>query len=384
MGHTADPLRARPLKADHEEIDPEFCRAVMIEGRAGKLLRSAGVLGIVAAMALVGGGAWSASPSQGSERVVAEVGRDVITAETLDRALGPRRYRSERQRYEFQRQKLEELINDKLLGQEAARRGISVQRLKEIEVNPHVWVTPGEVDAFYREHKDSMPASESAAKETLKRYLDQQRELEATKRFLDRLRAATRVTVKLEPPASLADYLVVPVAPVKGPRDAPITIVEFSDFQCPFCAQAQTVLKEVFRAYPNEVKLVYRHFPLERHAQARLAAEAAECGAQQGKFWEYHDRVFAGASELSAAHLRTVAEALGLDHQAFSTCLETGGSRARVSEDLEDGRRAGVTATPTFFINGRMVEGLPPFATFKKIIDLHLALRDPRGAGRRE
>ena len=355
-------------------------RAVKIGGRAGKLLKGAGVVGIMAAMALVGDRAWSGSASQGSERVLAEVGGDVITADTLDRALGPRRYRSERQRYEFQRQKLDELVNDKLLQQEAARRGISVQRLKDTEVKSHGRVTPQEVDAFYREHKDSIPASESVAKETLKRYLEQQGELEATKRLLERLRAKTRVHVKLEPPAAIADSVVVPGALVKGPPDAPITIVEFSDFQCPFCASAQAVLKQVLEAYPNEVKIVFRHFPLERHPEAKIAAEAAECAARQGKFWEYHDRLFANPSAISVIHLGLVAEEVGLDRPAFSTCRETGASRARVNEDLDRGARAGVTATPTFFVNGRRVEGAQTFLTFKKIIDPYLTLRRPQGA----
>jgi len=355
---------------------------VKIGSRVRKLLKGAGVLGIAAAASLVAGTAWpAASPPEG-ERVMAEVGPDVITADTLDRALGPRRYRSDRHRYEFRRQKLEELINDKLLEQEVARRGISIEQLKETEIKPHVRVTPQEVDAFYRARKDSIPASESVAKETLKRYLEEQRELEVTERFLERLRSTTRVQVKLVPPAPPADYLAVPGAPVRGPQKAPITIVEFSDFQCPFCASAETVLKQVLDTYPNDVKLVFRHFPKVDIPQAKLAAEAAECAARQGKFWEYHDRLFAGPSEISATDLGTIAEAISLDRQAFSTCLETGASRVRVNTDLDHGVRAGVTATPTFFVNGRRVEGAQPFATFKKIIDTQLTLRRPQGAAR--
>jgi protein-disulfide isomerase len=328
-------------------------------------------------MSLAAGTAWPNASSPGAKGVVAEVGRDVITADGLDLALGPRRYRSAQQRYEFQRQKLDELINDKLLEQEAARRGVSVERLKETEVKAHVRVTPQEVDAFYRERKDSIPAPESVARQTLTRYLEQQRELEGTRRLLERLRAKTRVQVKLQPPPSPAEYLAVSGAPVKGPPNAPVTIVEYSDFQCPFCARARIVLQQVLDTYPDQVKLVFRHFPLERHPEAKLAAEAGECAARQGRFWEYHDQLFAGSPELSLARLHSLAESLGLDRQAFSTCLEAGASRAKISEDLELGRRAGVTATPTFFVDGHMLEGAQPFATFKKIIDQHLVLRRP-------
>ena len=350
-----------------------------IEGRARNVLKGAGVLGIATAIAVIGGRAWPASPPERGERVVAEVGGDVITAEILDRALGPRRYRSERQRYEFRRQKLNELIDGKLFEQEAVRRGVSVERLKEMEVKPRVRVTMQEVDAFYREHKDSIPASQSVARDALKRHLERQRELEVTKELLERLRAKTWVHVDLGPPPLPTTPLVVPGAPIKGPPGASITIVEFSDFQCPFCARAQPVLKEVLAAYPRDVKIVFRHFPLDRHAEAKRAAEASECAARQGKFWEYHDRLFATQSEISANHLGTIAEELHLDRQAFSTCLETGAARARLDEDLEHGRRAGVTATPTFFINGRMVEGAQGLLTFKKIIDPYLTLRRPQG-----
>jgi protein-disulfide isomerase len=336
-------------------------------------------------MVLIAGNAWSASsPGQADQRVAAEVDRDVITVETLDQALGPRRYKSEAQRYTFQRQKLDELINDKLLQQEAARRGVSVERLKETEVKARVRVTPEEVETFYRERKGSIPASESAAKDGLKRYLEQEREQEITRQLLERLRANAQVKIHLARPAAMAvEPLVVPGAPVKGPRQAAVTIVEFSDFQCPFCANAQAVLRQVLETYPGDVKLVYRHFPLERHSQAKLAAEAAECAAQQGKFWEYHDQLFASAAELTRTRLQSLAETVGLEPQGFSTCLESGASAARVAEDLAAGKKAGVVGTPTFFVNGRMLEGAQPFAAFKKIVDLYLVLSGPRSSARR-
>jgi protein-disulfide isomerase len=335
-------------------------------------------------MALVPGQAGSASsPGQPGQRVAAEVDRDVITVETLDGALGPRLYKSEAQRYTFQRQKLDELINDKLLEQEAARRGMSVERLKEIEVKARVRVTAEEVERFYRERKGSIPASGSTAQDALKRYLEQQREQEITKQLLERLRANAQVKIHLERPAAMAaERLVVAGAPVKGPRQAAVTIVEFSDFQCPFCANAQAVVRRVLERYPGDVKLVYRHFPLERHAQAKLAAEASECAARQGKFWEYHDQLFASAPDLTRTRLQSLAEMVGLEPQGFSTCLDSGASAARVAEDLDAGKKAGVVGTPTFFVNGRMLEGAQPFAAFEKIVDLYLVFRGPRASVR--
>jgi protein-disulfide isomerase len=337
------------------------------------------VCGALGLLGLTSGRAWPASPPGAAVTVVAEVGPEVITAEALDQALGPRRYRSEQQRYEFQRLKLEELIDDELFEQEAARRGLSVERLKEIEIKARVGVSSDEVDTFYRERKNSLPASEAAAKDALRRYLEQQREVDATRQFVERLRARTPVTVKLDAPPPLRDYLVVPRAPVAGPRDAPVTIVEFSDFQCQFCATAHRVLKQVLAAYPREVRLVYRHFPLGGHPAAKPAAEAAECAGQQGRFWEYHDRLFAQPAAVDATRFRTIADELGLDGRAFASCLDGGSMRSRVSQDVDEGRRAGVTATPTFFVDGQLLEGAQPFEKFKSLIDLHLTLRPPRG-----
>jgi len=341
------------------------------------LLPSLRALGVAVAVLLASEG-WAASPPTPAEdHLVAEVDGEAITAEMLDQALGHRAYRSTQQRYQFQRLKLDELINEKLLQREAARRGISVQRLIEAEVKAKVRVTNQEVEAFYRERKDSVPASEPVAEQAFRRYLEQQQEVELTKQLVDSLRARARVQVHLEAPP-IDEYLVVPGAPFRGPKNAPVTIVAFSDFQCPFCAKAQAVLQDVLEAYPQEVKLVYRHFPPEHNTQAKLAAEAAECAAQQGRFWEYHDQVFAHASQLNPAGLQALAETLRLDLQAFSTCLDAGKARARVAEDLAAGRGAGLTETPTFFINGRIVEGAPPLATFKKMIDQQLALFGPR------
>ena len=348
------------------------------------LLRRSRTVGVAVAVLLAVGAGWAASPRvHAEERVVAEVEGERITADVLDRALGPRVYKSPQQRYQLERLKLDELISEKLLQREAARRGIAVQRLIEAEVKAKVRVTDQEVAAFYQERKDSVPAPEPVAKAAFRRYLEEQKGAELTKRLVERLRSKARVQIHLAAPVG-AEHLVVAGASFKGPKDAPVTIVEFSDFQCPFCAKAQAVLEQILESYPNQIKLVFRHFPLERNPQAKRAAEAAECAAQQGRFWEYHDQVFANAPQFGPDRLQAVAEALRLDLQAFSTCLDDGKATARVAEDLADGRQAGVTGTPTFFIDGRLVEGAQPFASFKKIIDLHLALlRGPRGVAER-
>ncbi len=355
------------------------------EGRVRGRPISALALGVSIGVLFATPVGWAGSPrGSGGDRVMAEVDGEVITTDAVDQALGHRLDAVKQQLYQLRRLELEELIAQKLVEREAARRGISVQRLLDMEVKTKVRATDQEVEAFYREHKDSVPAPQAAAKEAFRRYLEQRKQAELATRLVENLKSRARVRVYMVAPAPIPADLTLPGAAFKGPKDAWITIVEFADFQCPFCAEAEPVLQQVLQIYSKEVKLVYRHFPLASHPQAKVAAEAAECAAQQGKFWEYHAQLWANASQLSPGRLRALAEELRLDVQAFGTCLDTGKTRARIQQDLADGGEAGVTGTPTFFINGRILEGAQPFATFKRMIDQELAVRGPsRGATRR-
>lgn len=332
---------------------------------------------------LLGTAAWAEAPQDSrTSRILAEVEGEAITAETVEQALGYRVHKLKHELYRLQREKLDAMIAEKLLEREATRRGVSVERLLEAEVTK-VSVTDQEIAVFYREHKDSIQAKEAAARDAIRKYLEQQKRADQKSRFLDRLRAQAQVRDYLEAPEPIPyDFLVVPGAPIRGPKHAPVTIVAFWDFQCPFCGQAHAVLLKVLEAYPKEVRLVVRYFPPARRPQAKLAAEAAQCAAQQGRFWEYADRLHAHASDLDPAKVRALAGELRLDPRVFGTCLDTGKARARVAQDLTDGREAGVTGTPTFFINGRILEGAQPLAAFRKMIDQELAIGGRAGLAR--
>ena len=161
---------------------------------------------------------------------------------------------------------------------------------------------------------------------------------------------------------------------LRGDPKAPVTIVEFSDFSCPFCRKAEAIIAEVLAKYPGQVKLGYRDFPLETlHPQAELAAEASRCASDQGKYWEYHDLLFDSQDKQTSDALLDDARTLNLDDQKFAACLSSGSYKAKVDQDIQMGSRAGVVATPGFFINGRFVNGAQPAAAFEKIIDQELA-----------
>ncbi len=162
---------------------------------------------------------------------------------------------------------------------------------------------------------------------------------------------------------------------IRGNEDAAITLVEYSDFECPFCLRHLDTIEQVLADYPNDVRFVYRHFPLSFHPEAQKAAEASECAGAQGKFWEMHDKIFEanGLGAMSVAKWKEIARELGLNQSQFDSCLDSGEMAARVAADLQEGTVAGVGGTPGTFVNGQLVEGAVPYATFKSIIDQELA-----------
>ena len=161
--------------------------------------------------------------------------------------------------------------------------------------------------------------------------------------------------------------------PSVGPADAPVTIVEFSDFQCPFCARSAIVVHEILDTYGDQVRFVYRDYPITSiHPFAQKAAEAGECADDQGKFWELHDIIFTNQDRISVDHLKGYAKDLGMDTDVFNACLDSGKYETEVLKDLMDGQNAGVSSTPTFFVNGEMIVGAKPFSVFQAVIDSKL------------
>ena len=161
-------------------------------------------------------------------------------------------------------------------------------------------------------------------------------------------------------------------APALGPPEAKVTIVEFTDYQCPYCHKAQSTIDKVLSRYSGKVQLVHRDFPLDGHSQAFPAARAARCAGEQGRFWDYHHNLMTLPCDLSAADLAARAASLKLDPGAFSTCLASDRYDSSIRESLEAGAKAGVTGTPAYFINGRMIYGARPFEQFQEVIDAEL------------
>jgi protein-disulfide isomerase len=201
--------------------------------------------------------------------------------------------------------------------------------------------------------------------------LKQARLQQARDAFYKRLRDKAHVAIMLSPPRI---QVGVDPARLKGNPDAPVTIVEFSDFQCPYYQKVQASLQEVLAKYGGRVSLAFRDYPLrDIHPRARAAAEATRCAGEQGQFWAYHDLLYANQSKLAPATLRNHARDLGMDAGAFEACQASGKHASTVEADVKEGARAGVSSTPSSFINGIFLSGAQAAPAFEKLIDAELA-----------
>jgi protein-disulfide isomerase len=317
---------------------------------------------------------------QSQSDVVARVGSAPITLSEVDEqalqqpaaAFGSARL--VQALYVARRAAIEQIVAGRLLDAEAKARGISRATLVEQEIAAKVAApTEAEITAWYQANPARVNgATIEKVREPIRSLLSEDRMEAARLAFVETLKAKTTVTVTLEPPrVEIADG----GRPSRGSDRASVEVIEFSDFQCPFCQRAHPVVEQVLKTYGDRIKFVYRHYPLPNHPDARPAAEASACAEAQGKFWEYHDRLFANPAKLGAADLKAHAAALGLDTAAFNTCVDNRQQKPGVDADVSAADAVGVTGTPAFFINGRSIEGAQPFEVFKRVIDEELAAK---------
>ena len=279
--------------------------------------------------------------------------------------------------YSARRAALEEIVATKLLDEEARAQRIERAALIEKEITAKIpAISETDVAEWYRVNQGRVQgATLDQVRAPIRNYLTQERMQTIRTQYLDTLRAKTAVRVTLEPPRQ---RIATGDSPARGPADAPIELIEFSDFECPFCLRADPTVRQVLSTYGDRVRLVYLHYPLPNHPNARPAAEASACAADQGKFWAYHDRLFTRQAKLGAADLKQHAVEIGLDAAKFNACVDSRATKGRVDADMRLAEEAGVNGTPAFFINGRPLSGAQPFDAFKRIIDEELELKKSR------
>jgi protein-disulfide isomerase len=270
-------------------------------------------------------------------------------------------------KHDLTESEIKKIVQDRLLETEAAARGVTKDALLA-EVKP-TEPTDADAEAFYEKNKARMP--QGTAKETLmpqiKAYLQQNSQADAREKYFQTLEAKYKVDYLYDPirvDVAAAGY------PARGPAAAPVTIVEFSDFQCPFCSRITPTLEQVVAKYGDKVRLVFRQFPLPMHQNAAKAAEAALCANEQGKFWQMHDAMFKDQAGLAVDGLKTKAAAIsGINAANFNTCLDSGKEAVAVQADMKAGNKAGVNGTPAMFVNGRFISGVVSSDDLSKVID---------------
>jgi len=303
----------------------------------------------------------SAASADTMPAVFATVGDEKITISEIRAQSGDQLDALETQ-YELTKNKilrssLESILQEKTLGAEAKKAGKSIDELVAAEAGP-AGLTPSEEDiaAWYRDNHDRVGGrSLDQVRSQIADLLQKERRKAAEQKLEDRLRAERKVTVTYQPFRLRFNN---EKAPVLGKKDAPVTLVEFSDFQCPYCQRMAPTLKEVAAKFPNEVRIIYRQYPITNlHPFAFKAAEASLCANEQGKFWELHDTMFSDQTKLSVSELKADARRLGIDEKKFNACLDSGRYVEQVQNDSKEAQRSGVIGTPAVFLNGIMVDG---------------------------
>ncbi len=312
--------------------------------------------------------------SSNAPEKVAEVDGIVVSRADLDRSGGKQLSALREQVHKFERQKLDEFIGQVLLGREAKNRGISVSTLLDQEVTGKVAaVGEDEIASFYAGNKARLKVELEKIHDQIRDYLREQK-IEARKsEYMKSLRAGAKVVSYLKAPVMYRAEVSIAGAPVRGSENAPVTIVKFEDFQCPFCKTVQPTFNDLLKRYDGKVRIVHKDLPLDAiHPQARLAAEAARCAGDQGKFWDYHDKLYVSSPKLGVEEVKAVAKEVGLDVGRFDQCLSSGKLRAAVQKDYAEAAQLGLSGTPAFFINGREISGAQPLEAFAAIIDEEL------------
>ena len=293
------------------------------------------------------------SPNLSPNAVIATIAGFPLKAEPLIERLKPITYRMRLEAYELTKNQANQLVDDTLLLEEAKRRQIGPEEIIRAEISDKVRPpTEDEVTKFYNDNKARISGDLNSVRNQVANYLQEQSRQRLEKDLSDRLRKSANIRWLISEPAPPVQNISVDDDPARGDANAPVTIVEFTDFQCPACAAMHPVLEEVLKSYGNKVRFVVRDFPLNMHEFARKAAEAANAAHAQGKFFEYAAILFKNQKALDVPSLKKYASDLGLNRARFDAALDRGTYTAEVKKDLEDGEMYGVGSTPTIFING--------------------------------
>ncbi len=312
-----------------------------------------------------------ADTKESDSTVLATVGSMKVTEAQVDEKARPQLSAIQNQVYQAKKRALDDLIDDYLIDQAAKKAGMTKEAYLKKEIEDKAPApTEKEMKAFYDQNQMRIRQPYDKIKAPLEQYMKRQKISAARSELIAKLRHDAGVKVMLKAPR--VDVSTQFSAGSLGPSKAPVTIVEFSDYQCPFCQRAEGSVKEVLKKYGDKVRLIYMDFPLPMHPYALKAAQAARCAGDQGKYWEFHDALFADQSKLDQAGLKATAGKLKLDTKKFDECTAGDLHLDQIRKSQQEGSSAGVDGTPTFVIDGRLMSGAQPASEFESVINEEL------------
>jgi predicted DsbA family dithiol-disulfide isomerase len=318
----------------------------------------------------------AAQQTKNNNDAVAQIGGKKLTTADFENKEAGDLLQARYKMYESERKVLDKYIDDELLKQQADKAGMTVDQLLEKQVYKGIKdPTDDQMEVFY----EGLKSQDQPFSEVRGQILDHIREVRRVKArdaYMKSLRDTSHIEVLLAPPVADVD---AQGGQVRGPKDAAVTLVEFADYECPYCSKVDPVLQAAEKEYGGRLKVVFKDFPLPMQKDAEKAAEGARCAGEQGKFWEFHDLLFS-SHQVDLPSLKNHAAELKLDQAKFDACLDSGAEAAAVKKDQLEGMRLGLTGTPSFFANGHFFSGAADSAMLHEIIGIEMPASSSTGA----
>lgn len=307
--------------------------------------------------------------------VAASIGGEQIMEKDLNSGIESDLFDAEMKVYEIKFGKLQAMLLEKFMNQDPNKKGLSNDDFLNKFIAKDVKVTDPEIEKFIKDRQIPKDQINPEIRERIRQYLEVEAKKVAVDKWIADKTKKTPVEVYIQKPQRPVFDVNIKDAPFKGGADAKVTIVEYSDFQCPFCSKASVTIAELEKKYGKKLKVAFKNYPLPFHSQARLAAEAAQCANEQSPklFWKMHDAMFADQTKLDHDSLIATAKKIGVKEADFKSCLDATKHKAVIDNDMAEGQKLGIKSTPTFFINGKLVSGAQPVEVFTEVIDEELA-----------
>lgn len=310
----------------------------------------------------------AATPGPKQADVMVEIDGKSFTASDVYRTNPGATFQQRNALFEAEQKAVEEFVNNYVLNQEAQKQKLTVEQLLERQAYSSLAKDPSE--EALRVYYDGIDTAEpfETVKVKIADLIKQRRMAKAKTAYIQQLRGRAEVAIRLQPPRAPIE---VGDAPVRGKREAPVTIIEYADYECPYCQTIQPVIERLEKEFSGKIAFAFKDVPLPMHANAQKAAEAAHCAGVQGKFWEYHDRLFA-TRQFAGLNLKEHALALGLDQPKFETCLSTGAQAARIQKYVAEAQAISLPGTPAFFVNGKFLNGAIDYEVLRRAVEEEL------------